>query len=80
MEPNKFEKHIKNQLEEREIKPSSGAWEKLSERLDDEIPQVKKRNYFFYAVAASFIGLLIASIIYVYKTNETNTPIQVDSN
>ncbi|QCW99028.1 hypothetical protein FGM00_02430 [Aggregatimonas sangjinii] len=64
MAPNKFEKHIKKQLEEREIAPSSNAWERLSEQLDATAPPSKKSNVFWYGVAASFIGVLIVSVLY----------------
>ena len=57
MEPNKFEKHIKKQLQEREIKPSPNAWDRLSEKLDADVPPSKKRGYLWYGIAASFIGL-----------------------
>lgn len=71
MAPNKFEKHIKKQLEEREMQPSSTAWEKLSEKLDAATPQSSKRRYLWYGIAASFIGLLILSVVFF----NANTPI-----
>ena len=82
MAPNKFEKHIKNQLEEREIRPSATAWESLSERLDAETPRAKKRDYFLYGIAASVIGLLIISILYFNTSDTVNaTDVQiVDTN
>jgi hypothetical protein len=77
MEPNKFEKHIKNQLEEREINPSTKAWNKLTEKLDSEKSMKRKPNYFRYAIAASFIGFLVIAIIFFTRTNEIAPPIQV---
>ncbi|TMM56221.1 hypothetical protein FEE95_16505 [Maribacter algarum] len=74
MAPNKFEKHMKKQLQEREIKPSANAWETLSERLDAVTPQSKRRNYFWYGIAASFIGFLIISIVYFNSNNALNGP------
>lgn len=69
MAPNKFEKHIKKQLEEREIQPSSTAWNKLSEKLD-ELPQPqKKRGYFWYGIAASIIGILLIAFVF-FNTNQ----------
>lgn len=64
MAPSKFEKHIKKELEEREITPSVHAWERLSEKLETTAPQPKKKGYFWYGIAASFIGILIVSIAY----------------
>jgi hypothetical protein len=74
MAPNKFEKHIKKELQEREIQPSANAWESLSERLDADLPKSKKRDYFWYGIAASIIGLLIISVLYFSPQNNANTP------
>lgn len=73
MAPNKFEKHIKKELQEREIQPSANAWNKLSEKLDDDAPQHKKKGYLWYGIAASFIGLLIVSILYFNNEDSSNT-------
>jgi len=63
MEPNKFEKHIKEQMQRREMRPSANAWKRIAERL--EPAKEKKRNKFlWYAAAASFIGILIVSILF----------------
>ncbi len=79
MAPNKFEKHIKKQLEEREIQPSSDAWMKLSDQLEDvALEQPKKRGYFWYTVAACLIGLLIFSTFFFNsKTSISESHIQV---
>lgn len=75
MAPNKFEKHIKNKLEEREISPSENAWARLSEKLDAVDTQPKKSGYFFwYGIAASFIGILIISILYFNSESPIDTP------
>lgn len=70
MAPNKFEKHIKEQLEEREILPSSKAWEQLSEKMDAVTPQSNKKGYLWYAVAASVIGLIMLSVVF-FTTEST---------
>ncbi len=79
MAPNKFENHIKKQLEDREMRPSSDAWLKLSNRLDETaIEQPKRRNYFWYAVAACVVGLIILSAVFFNATpilSETNIQI-----
>lgn len=62
MEPNKFEKHIKSELKQREIQPSAAAWSKLSKELD-EVGNEEKNTYKWYAIAASIIGLLVISVI-----------------
>ena len=67
MEPNKFEKHIKDRMQDREIQPSKNAWEKISERL--ETPQKRDKKYMWYAMAASFVGVLIISALF-FRSNE----------
>jgi hypothetical protein len=70
MAPNKFEKHIKKQLEEREIKPSENAWNTLSEKLDT-VPKSRRKGYLWYGIAASLIGLLIVSVVYLDFRNSS---------
>ncbi|GAB5475830.1 MAG: hypothetical protein Mars2KO_39290 [Maribacter sp.] len=75
MAPNKFEKHIKKELENREIQPSSDAWLKLSDRLDDtSAEQPRKKGYLWYAVAACFIGLIVLSTIFFKGTAPVSEP------
>lgn len=60
----KIDKHIKQKLEQRTIQPSSEAWEKLANMLDEEKEQSNKKGFYFYAVAASivlFLGFFFAS-------------------
>jgi len=56
MEPIKFEDNIREKFEEREIEPSKDAWKKLHSKLD---PTPNKNRTIWFAVAASFIGILI---------------------
>ena len=73
MEPDKFEKHIKKQLNEREINPSDNAWDKISGQLQNtEFPKTKR--FFWYSVAAAFIGILIVSSIYFNTKAELIDP------
>ncbi len=63
MEPNKFEQHIKDQLNQRKIEPSEDAWQKIANQLDQtEKPKTKK--YLWLGVAASIVGLLIITTAY----------------
>jgi len=73
MAPNKFEKHIKEELNKREIKPSDEAWEKLSSQLNTS-NQSQKKGYVWYGVAASFIGLLVVSVLYLNRNETQITP------
>jgi len=77
MAPNKFEEHIKKQLQEREIQPSARVWESLSEKLDVVAPQKKKKGYFWYSIAASIIGFLIISAVYFNRGDSINQDVQV---
>ncbi|PIF00371.1 MAG: hypothetical protein CR994_06305 [Maribacter sp.] len=63
MEVDKFEKHIKRHLKEREITPSEAAWDKLSGQLPVAAPK-KKNRFIWYSAAAVFVGVLIVSILY----------------
>lgn len=74
MAPNKFDKHIKKQFDNREIQASGDAWEKLNEKLD-VIVYPKKKRYLWYAVAASVIGLLFLSILY-FDSSTSVDPVQ----
>jgi len=54
----KMDKHLKRKLEQRTIQPSSEAWDKLSNMLDEENQQSNKKGYYKYFVAASIVFLL----------------------
>lgn len=71
----KLEKHIKDKLGNREIKPSLGAWEKISSQLDSPVATRAKRKY-VYAIAAGFVGLLLASVFF-FESGENKEPTQV---
>ena len=69
MEPDKIEKHIKSKLDEREINPSDNAWNTIADQLEtSDAPKSKK--FFWYGIAAGFIGILIISSIYFGYQNE----------
>lgn len=68
MAPIKFEKDIKEKLEGREIKPSDNAWEEVSGRIEVSKSE-RKRSFAWYAVAASFIGLIMMSVFF-FKNEE----------
>ncbi|PCJ97382.1 MAG: hypothetical protein COA50_05045 [Flavobacteriaceae bacterium] len=62
MAPIKFENEIRDKLSTREMKPSANAWEQISEKL--ETPNNTKKGWIWYAVAASFIGLIVISALF----------------
>lgn len=81
MAPNKFEQHIKEELNKREIKPSASAWDKVSTELDEPQKQ-RKSQYLWLGIAASFVGFLIISTIYFNydrdNTNDSNTVVETN--
>jgi hypothetical protein len=69
MEPDKFEKHIKKQMQEREISPSPNAWDKISTQLP--VPEeTNSKGFFWYGVAAAFIGILFLASLYFNTSSE----------
>lgn len=58
MAPNKFEDHIRTQLEKRRIDPSNASWEKLSARLD--VQETKSNSKWWLGIAAALALGLIA--------------------
>lgn len=78
MEPTKFEKHIREQLQERELSPSATAWGNLSQKLDKEMPQKDRRNYTWMAIAASFVGLLLVSTFLFPEKENTSEIVEAN--
>ncbi|MDT0689493.1 hypothetical protein RM549_06840 [Salegentibacter sp. F188] len=65
MAPDKFEKHIKEQLEKRQISPSENSWDKLSSRLDAEERKSSgiSRKWWMGMAAAAVTALLIGTFV-----------------
>ena len=61
---NKLEKHIKEKLSERRINPSEGAWERVASNLSKPIKKNVRNGFWYYGIAASFVGLLALGIFY----------------
>lgn len=77
----KLEKHIEKTLKKRRIVPSAQAWDKISGQI--QAPEKQKENKWpMYAVAASFIGILLVSIFFFRNENPSvNSPqVVVDEN
>lgn len=64
MEQNKLEKEFRKQLNLREIKPSAMAWDKLDAMLSESEGKKSKLSYNWIFVAASFVGLALASTFF----------------
>ena len=54
---NKLEKEFKSQLDQREIKPSAAAWDRLDAMLTVGEEKTVKPIYNWIYIAASIIGL-----------------------
>lgn len=71
MEPNKFEKDFREKLNQREIKPSDRAWDRLDAMLSvTEKKQPKKKNKMWY-IAASLVGLLLVGTFFFNQKQST---------
>jgi hypothetical protein len=66
MKKNNLDNNIKEKFGQREIAPSSSAWERLSAQLDEE-PKQKKKGLFFYAGYAASILALISLGFYTFS-------------
>ncbi|QYA25440.1 hypothetical protein G3I01_07935 [Gramella sp. MT6] len=73
MAPIKFEEHVKEKLDEREIQPSAGSWDKLSSRLD-ESEKSSGRKLWISAIAAVVV-LLIASTLFIDQQQQNTFPV-----
>lgn len=79
MAPIKLDDNIREKLEERELKPSANAWEKLESQL--EVKQPKNRKVFWYFAAASLAGILIVSSVFINRnTIPSGNELLVDEN
>jgi hypothetical protein len=72
----KLEKHIKEKLEERTIKPSASAWDRIAGQVSVQ-PKKKARKWYPLAIAASFIGILLVSILFFTSEPYNEIPVQV---
>ena len=71
MAPMKFEENIRERLEQRELKPSVKAWERIERELDASAKRKTKKGYGWLLVAAGFIGILILAGKFVFTTDVT---------
>lgn len=82
MAPIKLENHIREQLQEREIKTSNNSWEKLQQQIDST--SKKKNNKGWFYLAASIVGIIIISSLLLNKqqviTEPSNNIVEVNDN
>lgn len=74
MAPIKFEKHIKNQLEERRIAPSAAGWERISGQLEIQQGKKKSKRVLWMSIAASFIIGVSLTALFLQDATEIATP------
>jgi len=79
MAPIKFEENIREQLEKRNIQPSSQAWAKLSDRLDADESSNKNKGFWWGGIAASIALLIVSGLVFFNPEDEiTNTLVTND--
>jgi len=59
MAPIKFEKDIKEKLEQRKLQPNTNVWDNLEKRLEAEDHEKSNSRFWWIGIAASFVGILI---------------------
>ncbi|MEB8330139.1 hypothetical protein OO009_12305 [Flavobacteriaceae bacterium KMM 6897] len=64
MAPMKFEEQMKDKLDQRNLKPSEKAWETIASQLDTTQGSKRRNTFFWYGIAAGFIGIIVVSTIY----------------
>ncbi|MGJ8734336.1 MAG: hypothetical protein ACSHW4_14365 [Cellulophaga sp.] len=77
MAPLKFEEHLKDKLQDREIQPSKNAWSKVAVGLENKPVKRKNNKSAYFAIAACLIGLLIASVWFFNTPTSSNSKPQV---
>jgi hypothetical protein len=74
MAPMKFEDKLREQLEERQLQPSAGAWNRLSEQLEAHEASGNKKVYWWLGIAASLVGVLM--IVTFLNKDVTEIPVE----
>ena len=63
MAPIKFEEHIKERLEKREIKPSADSWERLNKKLDNKSGKNDRKTWIFLVAAVLVVALMTSIFV-----------------
>lgn len=74
MEPNKFEKHIREQLSERKIAPAPESWDKIVQQLE-ALERPKCKRYYWVGIAAGFIGSLMVLGMFFKEDSPISEPV-----
>lgn len=74
MEPNNIENQIREKLNSREIQPSTQAWDRLDAMLTVAETKKPRRNFYWLAIAASFIVFLtVGTLFFNENAKETRS-------
>ncbi|MDR5591800.1 hypothetical protein [Christiangramia sp. SM2212] len=73
MAPIKFEEHVKEKLDEREIQPSAGSWDQLNSRLNNS--KKSSGNRWWLSAVAAVAVVIVASLLFVNQQEQTSMPI-----
>lgn len=74
-----LDKEIKKQLNEREIQPSAGAWQKLEAVLDEQSGKKKSAGKIFLILISAAASVLLIVGLMLFLKSENETP-NVESN
>lgn len=92
MAPVNFDENIKKKLEERSIKPSDDAWNKLASKLDEHGKKSNIRIFWWVGIAATLVGVFLGMNLLLNTNNpipstvvespkeEESIPLQIDIN
>ncbi|NRA92543.1 MAG: hypothetical protein HRU26_07635 [Psychroserpens sp.] len=80
MAPIKFEEQLKEQLEKRNLQPSSESWNDLQKRLDKHDKSKKISATWWIGIAASIVGMILI-VSQLYKVSDTvdSNPVMVET-
>ena len=68
MEPNKIDKKFRKSLQDREIKPTPAAWDRLDAMLTVAEEKKVGPTYNWLYIAATIIGLIAIAVVFFSKT------------
>lgn len=77
MAPIKFEENLREKLEKRSLEPSDTAWQSLEQKLNTDSKKQNKNKFWWFGVAASFIGLLFVAQQFITLDNSNNVDLPI---
>lgn len=70
MKTNNIDKNIKEKFQNRTFPPSESAWQRLSDKLDEQPKEKKKKGWVFYTGIAASILVLISIGFGIFTSDE----------